>query len=113
MLKIQASWGVTVSTGTFTGVSKYGSSSIFRVNESNKALTSSETSANIWQSTGHNITEDYVVSARKTITSSLQKGGETWEASVRDSNKVLPHKKRGDMTLPTLTVTNDNKKKKR
>jgi hypothetical protein len=58
MLKIQTFWGVTVSTGKFTDVSKgrgasifkvtqstqtfdvskYGSSSIFRVNESNKCV---------------------------------------------------------------------------
>lgn len=62
MPKIQASWGVTVSTGTFTDVSKdrgaftfkvtqstntfdvsnYGSSSIFRVNEFNKCVFYSE-----------------------------------------------------------------------
>jgi hypothetical protein len=32
----------------------------------------------------------------------LQKGGEKWEASARDSNKVLPERKRGDMTLRHL-----------
>ena len=33
------------------------------------------------------------------ITINLQIGGEKWESSARDSNKVLPDRKRGDMTI--------------
>jgi len=147
MPKIQASWGVTVSTGTFTDVSKgrgafifevtqstktfdvsnYGSSSILRVNESNKrvfysewpwreALTSSETLPNIWQSTKHNITEEYAMSARKTS---------IWIPALRlTCRKVEENGKplsvirtrcfqtgRGEIWLFDIySVTNDNKK---
>jgi len=147
MLKIQAFWGVTVSTGTLTDVSKgrgasifkvtqytktfdvskYGSSTIFRVNESNKCvfygewpwretLTSSETLTNIWQSTRHNITEDYAVLVRKT--SIWIPGLRVTCRQVEKNGRPLPvirtrcfQTGRGEIWLFDIySVTNDNKK---
>jgi hypothetical protein len=73
---------------------------------------------NIWQSTRHNITEGLRgdspqdLDLNPCIMSNLQEGGEKWEPSVRDSNKVLPDRKRVDMTLRHLLCHKRQQKRK-